>query len=96
MPVLPAGISVNTSAFAYRVALGIQPLSPYLYAASTASAGERFQQWNRVIGLDWSASVPAIAIAGTPAARAILGVGESLDEPFRHRVRGYVNVVLNP
>jgi hypothetical protein len=96
MPVLPAGVSANTSAFTYRVALGIQPLSPYLYAGTTAPAGERFQQWNRVIGLDWSASVPAIAIAGTPAARAMVGVGESLDEPFRHRVRAYVNVVLNP
>ncbi len=96
MPALPAGISVNTSAFAYRLSLGMKPLSPYWYAASTAPAGERFSNWNRVVGLDWSASVPQVAMAGTPVARAQLGIGESLDVPFRHRVRAYVNIVLNP
>jgi len=96
MPALPAGISTSTSALVYRVALVTAPLSPYLYAASTTPAGERFSRWNRVIGLDWSGSIPAIAVAGTPAAHAQVGIGESLDAPFRHRVRAYVNVVLNP
>jgi hypothetical protein len=96
MPVLPSGISINSSAFAYRVALNTRPLALYLYGGSTASAGHRFSLWNRVIGADWSASVPAIAVAGTPAARALIGVGESLDAPFRKRVRAYVSVVLDP
>jgi hypothetical protein len=96
MPALPSGISINTSAFAYRVSLNTRPLALYLYSASTAPAGQRFSVWNRVIGADWSTSVPAIAIAGTPAARAQVGVGESLDAPFRKRVRAYVSLVLDP
>lgn len=96
MPVLPSGISINSSAFAYRVALDTRPLALYLYSGSTAPAGRRFVTWNRVIGADWSASVPAIPIAGTPAARGIIGVGESLDAPFRKRVRAYVGLVLQP
>jgi hypothetical protein len=96
MPVLPSGISINSSAFAYRVALDARPLALYLYSASTAPAGQRFSAWNRVIGAEWSAAVPAIAIAGTPAARAQVGVGESLDAPFRKRVRAYVSLVLDP
>jgi hypothetical protein len=96
MPALPAGTSINSSVLAYRVGLATVPLSPYLYAASTTPAGERFSRWNRVIGLDWSGSIPAVAVAGTPAARAQVGIGESLDAPFRHRVRAYVDVVLNP
>jgi hypothetical protein len=49
-----------------------------------------------VIGAEWLASVPAIPIAGTPAARAQIGIGESLDAPFRKRVRAYVSFVLDP
>jgi Tol biopolymer transport system component len=96
MPVLPSGISINTSAFAYRIALHTRPLALYFYGGSTAPAGQRFSLWNRVIGADWSAAVPAIAVAGTPAARAELGVGESLDAPFRKRVRAYVSFILDP
>jgi hypothetical protein len=96
MPALPSGISINSSAFAYRVALNARPLGLYLYSASTAPAGQRFAVWNRVIGADLSTSVPAIAVAGTPAARAQIGVGESLDAPFRKRVRAYVSLVLDP
>lgn len=68
----------------------------YWYGGSTARAGQRFTTWNRVIGAEWAMTVPAIAVAGTPAARAQLGVGESLDAPFRRRVRAYLNVVLDP
>ena len=96
MPALPSGISINSSAFAYRAALDARPLALYWYSASTTPAGQRFAVWNRVIGAEWLASVPAIAIAGTPAARAQIGVGESLDAPFRKRVRAYVSVVLDP
>jgi hypothetical protein len=96
MPVLPSGISINSSAFACRAALDTRPLALYWYAASTTAAGQRFAVWNRVIGAEWLASVPAIAIAGTPAARAQIGVGESLDAPFRKRVRAYVSLVLDP
>jgi hypothetical protein len=96
MPALPAGISINSSAFSYRIAADARPISLYLYSASTAPAGHRFVVWNRVVGADWSLSVPAIPLAGTPAARAQIGVGESLDAPFRKRVRAYVSVVLDP
>jgi hypothetical protein len=96
MPALPAGIGINSSAFSYRVAADARPVSFYLYSASTAPAGHRFVAWNRVVGADWSLSVPAIPLAGTPAARAQIGVGESLDAPFRKHVRAYVSVVLDP
>ena len=96
MPVLPAGFGVGSSALAYRVTLASRPLSLYWWAGSTARAGGRFARWNRVVGLDWSQSVPAIPAAGTPAARGEVGIGESLDAPFRNRVRAYVSLILNP
>jgi hypothetical protein len=96
MPVLPAGISVGSSVFAYRAAIRTAPLSLYWWAGSTAIGGARFENWNRVVGLDWTMSIPSIAAAGTPAARGQFGIGESLDAPFRKRVRAYVSIVLNP
>ncbi len=96
MPVLPTGISIGPSAFVYQFALNATVLSPYLWAGSTAPIGERFSVWHRVLGLDWNVNVPQIAAAGTPAARMRIGVGESLDEPFRRRVRAYLSLILNP
>ena len=96
MPALPTGVSIGSSAFTYRAAATIAPVNFYLWGGSTAPAGERFRRWHRVVGADWSMSVPAIPSAGTPAARAVIGVGRSLDDPFRHKVRGYLSLVLNP
>jgi len=96
MPVLPSGISTGTSVVAFRGVLGTAPMSLFYWAGSTSTHNDTYDSWHRVIGLDWSMSVGAIAPAGTPAARAQFGIGESLDEPFRKRVRAYVNLILNP
>lgn len=96
MPALPEGIAIGSSVFAYRISLNMQPLAPYVWAGSTARTSDSFDRWHRVLGLEWSGGIPAIPVAGTPAARGQIGVGESLDSPFRHRVRAYVSIVLNP
>jgi Tol biopolymer transport system component len=96
MPALPQGIAVGTSAFAYRLSLATQPLNVYWWAGSTAPAGDRFAAWHRVVGLEGSQSVAAIPIAGLPTVRAVYGVGESLDAPFKKQLRGYFSIVLNP
>ena len=96
MPALPEGLSVGRSVFAYRISLNGGSIAPYVWAGSTAHAHERFEQWHRVVGLEWSGAIPAIPVAGTPAARGQAGIGESLDAPFRHRVRAYVSILLSP
>jgi hypothetical protein len=96
MPALPQGIATGTSALTYRVSLATQPLNVYWWAGSTAPAGDRFAAWHRVIGLEGSQSVAAIPIAGLPTVRAVYGVGESLDAPFKKQLRGYFSIVLNP
>lgn len=96
MPALPTAISIGSSVLTYRVALPTQPLSLFFWGGSTAPAGERFSQWNRVIGLETTQTVSAIPVIGTPPARLRLGAGESLDEPFRHRLRVYLSLVLEP
>jgi Tol biopolymer transport system component len=96
MPALPTGVALGTSAFAYKISLTGNPLALYWWAGSTAPAETRFDVWHRVIGAEWSMSVPPMQAVGTPAARAVIGAGESLDAPLRHAVRGYVSLVLVP
>ncbi|MGH7617961.1 MAG: hypothetical protein ACREPM_12090, partial [Gemmatimonadaceae bacterium] len=96
MAVLPAETAVGTSAFAYRVNVPVAALVWYWWAGATAFGGDHLDDWHRVIGVEWSQSVPAIVPAGTPAARGQIGLGESLDAPMRHKVRAYVSIVINP
>jgi Tol biopolymer transport system component len=96
MPALPDGISIGSLVLAYRISLNALPLAPFVWAGSTTRPGAPFDEWHRVAGLEWSGAIPSIPVAGTPAARGQLGIGESLDAPFRHRVRAYVSLVLNP
>jgi hypothetical protein len=104
MPVLPSAIMVGSSAFTYRASLQTQPFSLYWWGGSTTPAlkssvrptGESFARWQRVAGIEWTQSVSAIPMAGTPPARALIGIGESIDAPVRHRVRIYAALVLDP
>lgn len=95
MPVLPTGTATGTRVVSYRLAMP-GPLSPYLWAGGVSSNAPWRYQWQRVAGVDATVAVPNIPLAGTPAARLQLGVGESIDRPLRHRVQGYVSVVFNP
>jgi hypothetical protein len=96
MGALPSGIAVGTSALTYRVSLNAAPLAPYFWSGSTTAAGNRFAVWHRVIGVEGSYAVAAIPVAGVPTARIVYGAGESLDEPFRRQIRGYLSVVISP
>ena len=99
MPVLPTGTSVDPDAAAFRVAVPVGPLQAYLWTAHAAGcvrAGPACMPWNRVLGAEWTASMPAVPFAGTPPVRALLGVGRSLDAPLRHEIRGYVSVIMDP
>ena len=96
MPVLPAGISTGSAVLTYRAMATSQPFSLYWWAGSTTDGAQRFAAWNRVIGFEWSRSVPAIPAAGTPPARGQFGLGESLDAPFRRRARAYMTLILSP
>jgi hypothetical protein len=96
MPALPAEVAVGSSAAAYRVNVTASPLVWYWWAGSTSTESNSFSRWHNVVGVEWSQSVATIVPAGTPAARAQIGVGESLDAPLRRQFRAYASLVINP
>jgi hypothetical protein len=96
IPTLPTGADVGTSLLTYRVAIPLGALTPYWWAGSTGTSAGRFQGWHRVVGGEWIFAVPTYPLAGTPAARAQVGLGYSLDAPFRREFRGYAGLILNP
>jgi hypothetical protein len=94
MSVLPTGTDIGQSLFVYRVTIPLAPIRPFLWAASTARENGAFTSWHRVVGAEWTFSMPHVPFAGTPAARAQIGAGRSLDAPFAKKLRGYVNLVF--
>jgi Tol biopolymer transport system component len=96
MPALPFGIQRGRAVATYRVAYRARPVEWYYWGGSTSPSATRFQRWQRVVGVEWTTSVSAIAPAGTPAARAMIGIGQSLDAPFRKETRAYINLLMNP
>ena len=96
MPALPFGVTISEQALVYRAATRLAGLSPYYWGGSGRNGAGRFEQWHRVIGIEYVFDQGPQAVLGTPGGRITAGIGHSLDEPFADRTRGYVTVVLRP
>lgn len=93
MPVLPFGALRSDRIASYRLSVGSATLSSYYWAAS---AGAGSDPWMRVVGAEGRAAVPALPILRLPAAEASAGVGYSLDDPWRKRLRAYLTLRYRP
>lgn len=93
VPVFPVGIASGPTVGVYRVMLTGSALRPYFLGVS---AGDRLTRWQRAIGLDLHLPVVSIPFVALPAVQLDGGVAYSLDEPFRHKRRGYLSVVYRP
>ena len=95
-PALPVGVQVGSSVIAYRASLATPTLVWYFWDGSTSSLVGNTRRWNRVAGAEWSAAIPPVPLVGTPAARAQIGAGLSLDAPLKNRLGVYASLTLNP
>jgi hypothetical protein len=96
MPALPFGVTIGDRALVYRAATRLAGLSPYYWGGSGRNGAGRFEQWHRVIGIEYVFDQGPQAVLGTPGGRITAGLGHSLDEPFADRTRAYVTVTLRP
>ncbi|HEX3158215.1 MAG TPA: hypothetical protein VHQ45_06835 [Gemmatimonadaceae bacterium] len=93
MPVLPPGTLGGRRAGTLRLALPVLGAEAYYWLGS---AGDRLERWHRVVGAEYGERFPAIGFVRLPQTAVRAGAGYSLDEPFRHRLRGYLSVVYRP
>jgi hypothetical protein len=93
MPALPYGALRGRRYASYRVSLGGDALSPYLWAGA---AGDSLTRWMRVLGIDGSLTIPPLPFFRLPASAVTAGVGYSIDEPWRKKTRAYISLRYRP
>jgi hypothetical protein len=96
MGALPVGVAAGERLLSYRLSTSLLGLAPYYWGASTQDGSDHFDRWHRVIGAELTMDQTPVPVIGLPGARFLVGVGYSLDEPFRHQTRGYLAVTLRP
>ena len=93
-PALPLGIGYGRAIMRYRFATDAP--GPLLAYFDGLSAGGSLRSWHRLYGAELKFAVPPIGFVHTPAATATAGVGYSLNEPFKYKLRGYLAVRYQP
>jgi hypothetical protein len=91
---LPVGVRAGGELYAYgvRADLGVLPV-PYFSAVATRGG---FEDAFRTVGAERALAVGAIPFVRLPSVRALVGVGYTLDEPFKYKTRGYLTLTYRP
>lgn len=93
MPVLPFGALRGRRYASYRISLGGDVFSPFLWAGA---AGDSLARWMRVAGFDANISIPPLPFFRLPASAVTAGIGYSIDEPWRKKTRAYISLRYRP
>jgi Tol biopolymer transport system component len=93
MPALPFGVLRGQRYASYRISLGDEMFSPFFWSAA---AGDSLRDWIRVVGVDAHLAVPPLPVLRLPSTDVRAGVGYTLDDPWRKRLRGYMAVRYRP
>ena len=82
--------------FAWRVALPSDTWTMFYEGASTATDVYAFRKWNRALGFDMQYMLPPVPVAFTPRIYSRGGIAYTLDEPFRRRIRVFLEMRMEP
>lgn len=96
MPVFPTGIAVGNRLLAWRVALPANPWTLFYEGASATMETFSFHDWNRAVGFDMRYVLPIVPAAFSPRIEAHGGAAMTLDRPYRHRVRVFLGIRIEP
>jgi hypothetical protein len=93
-PVLPVGLASGQYLLHYRFATaGVIPVS--LFFDGTA-AGNALHIWHRLYGAELRYTIPPLGFVRLPGIDATTGVGYSIDDPFKYKLRGYLIIRYAP
>jgi hypothetical protein len=80
--------------------LGIGRLSTRLFAvepyAIWVAAGDKLTRYQRILGAEREFDVPGIGFARLPGTHIRAGIGYSMDEPYKEKIRPYLSVTYRP
>ena len=60
------------------------------------STGDSIAHYQRLLGVEREFVYDAIAFARVPATHVRFGIGYSMDEPYKEKIRPYVSVTYKP
>lgn len=96
MPMLPTATAIGRSLLAWRVALPSSQGTLFYEAAAVAPTLAGVADWQRVVGVETRYNFGPVPVAFTPRLQARGGVGYTLSEPFRKRVRAFLEMRIEP
>jgi len=93
---VPTGIAVGRALLAWRVAFPTSTWTWFYEGASATSALYAFREWNRAVGVDIRYALPIVPVAFAPRIEGRGGIAYTLDDPFRRRVRVFLEMRMDP
>lgn len=93
LPSVPVGYASGRKLGMGRLSTQIAGFQPY---AVWVAVGDRITRYQRVLGAEREWDVPTIGFARVPGTRVRFGVGYSMDEPYREKIRPYLSVTYRP
>jgi len=96
MPMFPTGVAIGDRLLAWRIGVPTSTWTMFFEGASTATKVYAFRKWNRALGMDLKYMLPPVPVAFAPRLYSRGGVAYTLDEPFRKKVRVFLEMRAEP
>lgn len=93
VPSVPVGYAAGRKLGIGRVSARWAGLQPY---AMWIAAGDKLTRYQRVLGAEQEIDIAPLGFARLPATRIRYGIGYSMDEPYKEKIRPYVSVTYRP
>ncbi len=93
IPSVPVGYTAGRNLEMYRVSIPLFGVRPF---ATWVAAGDEIHRYKRLFGADKTVDIGAIGFARVPATTLRGGIGYSIDEPYKEKMRAYLSVVYRP
>lgn len=93
VPSVPVGYASGRKLGIGRLSTRLLSVEPY---ALWIAAGDKLTRYQRILGAERTFDVPGIGFAGLPGTHVRAGIGYSMDEPYKEKIRPYLSVTYRP